>query len=156
MVDEVELKKARFYALKLINFRPRTIEELTDRLKEKGFSALTLTQVVEEFTKKGLLDDAKFSKLWVDSRMASKPKGAMLLKKELQSKGVDEQVIDEVISKATKGSNEYDIVKQLADARMRYLSGLDKITAKRRLFGFLKRRGFSTETVMKVLKEVIK
>jgi SOS response regulatory protein OraA/RecX len=37
---------------------------------------------------------------------------------------------------------------------MASLRGLDKATAKRRLFGYLKRRGFGFETIMKVVNEI--
>ena len=62
----------------------------------------------------------------------------------------------ELLEETKKDYNEYEVVKKLADGRMVHLGGLDKITAKRRLFGFLKRRGFSTEIIMKVISEANK
>ena len=154
MSEEAELKKARFYALKVINFRPRSVEELTDKLKEKGFSSDTITEVVLEFKKKGLLDDSKFSRLWINSRMASNPKGEIVLKEELKAKGVKEEVIEELIKETKKDYNEYEVVKNLAGQRMQALKDLPKTTAKRRLYGFLQRRGFAFEVIRKVLKEM--
>ncbi|MCM8781897.1 MAG: recombination regulator RecX [Candidatus Omnitrophica bacterium] len=150
-----ELKKAKIYALRVVNFRPRSAKELTNKLKEKNFSDNIIAEVISEFKKKGFLNDAKFSRLWINSRMASKPKGEALLKRELMEKGVTNDVINEVIEEAKSEYSEYEIVKNLADQRMERLRDLDKRTAKRRLFGFLKRRGFNFETIMKVLNEVV-
>ena len=153
MNNEDELKKAKFYALKAINFRPRSVEELTERLKNRGFMDETIKQVISEFKGKGLLDDMKFSKLWVDDRMASKPKGPALLKRELKSKGVKRELIEKIIEDTKKDYDEYEVVKRLADARMEHLKGLNETTAKRRLFGFLKRRGFAFDIIMKVMEQ---
>jgi SOS response regulatory protein OraA/RecX len=35
------------------------------------------------------------------------------------------------------------------------MAGLDKQAAKRRLFGFLKRRGFDLDVIMKVVREAL-
>jgi len=153
-VDDSELKKARFYALKSTDLKPRSIEELREKLNKKGFPDAVITEVLAEFTKKGLLDDSKFSRLWVENRMYSNPKGEPVLRRELKAKGVEEQVIDKAIQAIKKSYNEYDTVKNLADARMASLKGLDKTTARRRLFGYLKRRGFGFETIMKVVNEI--
>jgi regulatory protein len=82
-VDDAELKKARFYALKSTNLKPRSIEELKEKLSKKGFTGAVITEVLVEFTKKGMLDDSKFSRLWVESRMYSNPKGEPVLRQEL-------------------------------------------------------------------------
>ena len=152
-MDEAELKKARFYALKVINFRPRSIGELKDKLKEKGFPDNITIEVLAEFSKKGLLNDVKFSKLWVNSRLHSNPKGNLALKRELKEKGIEDNIINKVIAESREEKSEYETAKGLADSRMNSMADLDKKTAKRRLFGYLKRRGFDFEVIMKVLDE---
>jgi regulatory protein len=154
LMDEAELKKAKVYALKATNLRPRSVEELKDKLKQKGFSDAIIAQVVGDFTKTGLINDAKFSKLWVSSRMASNPKGEVVLRRELKDKGVAEDAIEAAINEARKDKSEEEIVSQLAQARISQLTGLDKKTARRRLFGYLKRRGFSFNAIMKVVNEI--
>ncbi|MBI4335193.1 MAG: regulatory protein RecX [Candidatus Omnitrophica bacterium] len=152
--DEV-LKKAMFYGLKITNLRPRSAQELREKLHDKGFADNVIEEVVAEFSKKGLLNDLKFSKLWVESRMASNPKGETLLREELQKKGVERQVIDNALRDFKSEGSEYEIVKKLADARLAALRGLDLKTAKRRLFGYLRRRGFTFETIMRVIDEAM-
>jgi regulatory protein len=152
--NEAELKKARVYALKVSNFRPRSAGELKEKLRDKGFSQETADAVISEFAKKGILNDFKFAKLWVESRLHSNPKGAFLLRRELSQKGVEDEVIDQAVRDAAGERSEYETVKTLAESRMAALRGLDAATVKRRLFGYLKRRGFETETIIRVIKEI--
>ncbi len=154
MIDEAELKKARFYALKVFNLRPRSTEELREKLLGRGFAQEVIDGVVTEFVKKGFLNDSKFSKLWVESRMTSNPKGAFLLKRELKEKGVKDEIIDQAIKESAGGHNEYEVVKTLAESRMAALKGLNAAAVKRRLFGYLRRRGFAVETIMRVIREL--
>jgi len=154
VIDDTELKKARFYALKVTNLRPRSVEEISNKLKEKGFPEDIIAQVISEFAKQGLLNDTKFSKLWVDSRMAFNPKGEKILRRELKKKGISDNDIEDALLESKKEYNEYEVVKKLADARMPSLKGLDKTTAKRRLLGYLQRRGFNFDTIMEVMREL--
>jgi len=155
MTDEAALKKARFYVLKVLNARPRSVEELTAKLREKGYPEEITAQVIGECAKKGLLDDVKFAKLWVQGRMASRPKGGAVLRRELEEKGVKEDVIEKVVAGVAKEYDEYEVAKGLAGQRIDRLKGLNKTTAKRRLFGFLRRRGFSFDTIIKVMDELL-
>ena len=154
-MDDAELKKARFYALKVLNARPRSVEELAAKLSQKGYPEEIRAQVIGECTKKGLLDDVKFAKLWVQGRMASRPKGGAVLRRELEEKGVKEDVIEKVVAGVAKEYDEYEVAKGLAGQRIDRLKGLNKTTAKRRLFGFLRRRGFSFDTIIKVMDELL-
>ena len=61
---------------------------------------------------KDLVNDAKFSKLWVESRMSSRPKGHSVLKRELRAKGVKEQIIEQALKESDKEYNEYEVVKK--------------------------------------------
>ncbi|MEI8175956.1 MAG: regulatory protein RecX [Candidatus Omnitrophota bacterium] len=152
-MDENEVKKARFYALKVMNFRPRSVLELRDKLADKGFSPATIEAVTTEFGKKGLLDDTKFARVWIDSRMASNPKGESVLRRELKRKGVAEGVTERILADVNKETSEYDTVKRLAHERMNVLRKVDADTGKRRLFSYLKRRGFGSDTIMRVMHE---
>lgn len=147
-------RKAKDYAHLLLKFRMRSVRELEERLKKKGFDEELICKVVEDFKAKGLLDDAKFAKLWSEERMWLKPKGKKLLRQELKEKGVRELDINRALEDVQTGYNEYEVAKDLALKRANVLRRLDKRTAKRRLYGYLERRGFSYEVINKVVSEV--
>jgi len=150
-----ELKKAKEYALLLLKFRPRSVGEIKEKLKRRGLGECVISAVVEDFKRRGLLDDAVFAKAWVRDRMSLKPQGRLKLKMELKAKGVEPAYIDEALEEASE-TDEYEIARNLAKRRAWHSGRMDKPTLERRLLGFLRRRGFSYDIVNKVVKEVTK
>jgi len=87
--------------------------------------------------------------------MLLKPMGKFRLRQELKNKGISEFDIDDAISAAMDGFDEYEAAKTLAQKRLKSITGPDKIAIKRRLSGFLQRRGFSYEIAAKVVRETV-
>jgi len=58
--------------------------------------------------------------------------------------------------KALNVRPEESVMVGLAQKRLKQLKGLDKDTVRRRLSGYLQRRGFVFELITKVLKELVK
>lgn len=154
MPDNSErLKKAREYAFLLLKFRPRSISEFREKLARRNFSQEIIDELVSDFVKRGLLDDAKFTKLWIEDRQHLKPAGKLKLKAELAAKGIAQADIDEAIRVLTPEAGEYGSALNLAKKRVGRLGNLDKQTIKRRLYGYLERRGFSYDVIGRAVRE---
>lgn len=149
------MRKARTYAFLLLRYRPRSIAEFKEKLNKHGFGKDVIDEVTEDFKKRGLLDDAKFAKMWIENRINLKPTGKARLKQELKEKGVSEFDVDDAIS-ATSGFDESASATELAIKKASQLKGLDEVTIKRRLYGYLQRRGFSFDIVSKAVREAMK
>ena len=150
-----ELKNAKKYALLLLKFRPRSINEFRGKLKRHGFQEDVIEELVNDFKNRGLLDDAKFAELWAFDRANLKSIGKIKLEAELEAKGLDKIDIEKGLSVLAREVDEYDSARALAEKRTSRLAGLDKITKKRRLFAFLQRHGFSSDVSVKVTKEMV-
>ena len=146
--------KARAQALLLLKFRPRSESELRDRLLRKRFDPALVDSLLEEFKKRDLVNDVKFAKYFAASGMAAKPVGPRVLVSRLKSKGISSEVAVSAVQEAAGGVDEFETARELALSRVSHLKGLTKEAAQRRLFGFLGRRGFSSEVVYKVVREV--
>ena len=151
-----DFKKAREYAYRLFKFRLRSISEFRGRLSKRGFGEDVISGLVDDFKRRGLLDDIKFAKAWVTDRARLKPMGRLRIRMELEAKGIDRECIERVFDETAPEADEYEIAKTLAQRRTRHSGRLDRLTLQRRLLGFLKRRGFSYDVVNKVVKEVTK
>lgn len=145
-----EEERARAYLVKLFKYRPRSRYEVLTRLQQKGFSKEIIQSVLEQVERAGILDDAKFAQLWVEDRLARRPRSRRLLEHELRAKGVAPEYIQRAIARA--GFDEEAIARQLIAERLPRLRSLDEATRLRRLAGFLRRRGFSEQTIYSVLK----
>ncbi len=144
----------RDYALRLLAIRPRSVREMRDRLARKGYQRPENEAVISDLSELGLLDDGKFAAQWVESRMALKPMGPSRLRAELLAKGVDRETVESTLAKYRNESDDRDAALLLARKKMRSLRGLAPEVARRRLAGFLGRRGFAAGTVSRVLKEM--
>ena len=149
------MKDAREAALRLLKFRPRSETELKRRLRGKGFGEEAIQPILEELRRKGLLDDAKFAQLFATQQVLSKPVGHRLILSRLRAKGVDPHLAEQVVEAATQGQDELELARQVASKRIASLKDLPREAARRRLFGFLSRRGFSTDLVMRVVRETL-
>ncbi len=67
--------------------------------KEEERSQVVIDVVIEALKKKGLLNDLEFAKAWVEARRKSKQKGIRAIKAELFQKGIDKEIIEEVVSR---------------------------------------------------------
>lgn len=149
-----DLDVTRQHALRLIKFRPRAENELRQRLLRKRFAPSTIDLLLAEFKRKDLINDAKFAKLFANQQMSVKPMGRRALLSRLKAKGVSFDLAARATEEATAERPEGEVARELALSRVSSLKGLDRQTAQRRLFGFLSRRGFSSDVVVKVVKEI--
>ncbi len=149
-----EVKKAKDYAFKLLSYRPRSIKEIRNRLKKKDYSSKVILEVVKSLKRLKFLNDKEFARMWVESRIKTRPMGRYRLQQELIQKGIDRDLIEETLS-SYREEEEIELAKELAQRKLkRSYQNLDEVTTKRRLYGFLQRRGFSYDTIQEVMKEL--
>lgn len=127
---------------------------MAQRLKQKGHRGFIIARVIDELEEKKFLDDRAFAKLWIGDRITLKPTGKSLLVRELKSKGVADAVIEEAFDEFRGAYDEYEIANPLALRKAERLKGIDEEKAKKRLLDFLSRRGFSYNTIWRILKEI--
>ena len=144
------------YALRLLELRGRSVREIRDKLKSKAVSSQDIDSVVSELLSLGLLDDEKFARDWIENRQHFRPTGVVRLRQELFAKGIDREIVDQAVREYKNNANEYPAALDLAKRKMKLYRKLDADTARRRLAGFLARRGYEASVVSKVLKELLK
>jgi regulatory protein len=108
--------------------------------------------VVSHLREIGLIDDLNYARLWVRSRVKTNPRGALLLRKELRTKGVAADVIEKALEEFKEAYDEIELLSRLAESRARKLTHLDRRTRQRRLFNYLLRRGFPIDEVRSITR----
>lgn len=147
--------KARESALLLLSFRPRTARELRRRLVQKDFPEAVAEACVAELLEKGLVDDSSFAESFVRDRVRFKPRGSRRLAQELRAKGVDAETAQEAIGEVMEREeiSDLDLAREVV-AKWARRAGEDPHDSRRRLYGFLARRGFGAETIREVMEEI--
>ena len=150
---EEVLVNAKKDAFRLLSFRARSTSELRDRLLRKKYSSGRVEETLSFCSKSGFLDDEKFAKLYAVSRMQSRPTGKRMMQFELRGKGISEAVAQRALG-SIEDFDEKEIALEAASRRHRLMKGVSEQTSKARIYGFLKRRGFSQESVSYVLTKL--
>ena len=154
--EEVE-QQAVDRALNYLSYRPRSREEVRRYLRRKETPPETIEAALARLDRLDLINDHSFASFWVESREQFSPRGARALKNELRMKGVEREVVEEMID------DEKDEERALRAGRKKALPlvripGMDFATFRSRLGSFLQRRGFgyevSTRTIRALWKEL--
>ena len=152
-----EIQKATDAALLLLEVRARAKREIETRLSQKGYEEDVIALVIAKLIRLGLLDDAQFAAQWVEAKTrvgGSRPVGRRRLSSELYAKGVAKDQIAEAVEIVTN-DDELALARAAASKKVRIVpTDRDLLQAERRkLMGFLQRRGFGWETVKQVTRE---
>jgi regulatory protein len=137
-------------AANYLSYRPRSESELKERLARRNFDADSITAVLALLKEQNLVDDLTFAQFWRDSRQSSRPISQQLTRLELRQKGVAEDIIDQVVDTV----NDDDSAYQAAMGKLRSLTQTDYPSFRRRLGGYLKRRGFSYGVINQTVRRI--
>lgn len=150
--ENKEFLKAKDYAYRLLSYRQRSTGEITQRLKAKGFSSKAIGKTVKYLSELDYLNDENFARAWIRTKMQTKPVGWPLLRYQLRQKGVADEVTEKVISDFAGRYEEIDVVRKLAASQRPRYKGLEPPKLKRRLYDYLRRRGFSQEAIRQAVE----
>ena len=140
-------------AIMSLSRREHSRAELVGKLKQKQFDGEIIISVLEELEERGYLDDRRFAQMWIERRTANHPRGRRMLARELEQKGVSAEVARETLAEHFPETDERGVLIGLIEKRRRISSVSDPQVFKRRLLGFLARRGFSYDDIRQVLAE---
>lgn len=138
-------------AVRFLAPRPRSSTEIRRHLRQKDIEDSLIDEALERLERLNYVNDLEFAQFWVRNRNQFKPRGARALRYELREKGIDNSIIDEVLSELDPLS----LARSAAESKMRSLRGKDEQTVRNKLGGYLTRRGFDYETVRTVIDEVL-
>lgn len=149
--QEDALESAYQRALLVLSYRPRSEKEVQRKLTEAGYDEAVRQAVIERLRSGGLVGDEQFAQAWVENRQAFRPRSKRMLTAELRQKGVG----DEAIEQALQGAVDDETMAYDAAARYaRKMAGADWETFRKRLSGYLGRKGFGYETISTVVRRV--
>lgn len=153
-INRDSFEKAKNYAFLLLKFRLRSERELNLRLKKKKFSEEIIKQVLAFLKDKEFINDKDFAKSWAEFRL-KKLSGLRKIKEELKIKGITEDIIDDQIAEIKKNYSEAEIVSKIVAQRQKKLKGIKAHNAKRRIYAYLLRRGFSPDVIIDALNREV-
>jgi regulatory protein len=137
-------------AYRLLAVRPRSEDEIRQRLQKRGFESDDRDKAIARLREQGLVDDDAFARYWKDNRQSFRPRSRRLTALELRRKGLASAAIEAVVSEIDDGENAY----RAAHGRARRLAGSDYQAFRRRLGEYLVRRGFDYDTIQQAVDKI--
>ena len=161
--QQSEFGKLYALALNYCLMRPHSEKEIRDYLwkktlnrklknrktgefyEKKGVSKVSAEQALQRLIEKGYVDDFKFAKFWIENRNQRKGSSIKKLKSELFSKGVSDEIIEQILASSKRNDSE-EIQKIIAKKAKKY-------TDEKKLVAYLARQGFSYDEIKRALSK---
>lgn len=138
-------------ALHFLGYRPRSSAEVRQNLTKRGIAADLIDQALTRLQRAGLVNDQQFARAWVENRNAFQPRSASALRLELRRKGLSDDNIQPILAEQV---DEQALALEAGRKYARRLEGLEWVEFRRKLGGFLARRGFSYDTLIPVVSKI--
>lgn len=154
---EVALAEALNAALSCLAYRPRSRTELLRHLRRKGHAEEPTCTAISRCEELGYINDRAFALSFVRDRIRFRPSGRRRLRSELGARGVGAEDAESALEEAFRefGVSERDLLRQSATRRARALQSAERSAARRRLSGYLLRRGFAGGDVRSIVDELL-
>jgi len=143
-------------ALNMLAFRARSSAELSRALVRKGEEKPNVDWAIERLLANGLLDDAAFAESFTRAKVLGARQSRRRVQQDLSRKGVARSVSDAAIETVfeEEGVDQRQIVEEAARKKLRSLRALDPAVRRRRLYGFLARRGYDADDIRAAMNAV--
>ncbi|MER6783838.1 recombination regulator RecX [Streptomyces sp. NPDC000658] len=147
-------ERARAICLRLLTGTPRTRKQLADALRKREIPDDVAEEVLSRFEEVGLINDSAFADAWVESRHHGRGLARRALARELRTKGVDSELIDEAVGRLDSEQEE-ETARELVARKLRSTRGLDRDKRLRRLAGMLARKGYPEGMALRVVRQAL-
>lgn len=136
--------------LSLLAMREHTRQELRFKLIQKGFSSEQASSAIDRLVAEGALDERRYTRAFIDSRLRKAPEGRSLLARRLQDKGVPRQIVDEILSEIFSDETfEAELILRAAAKLSRRYADADRLTIE------LRKKGFSPTAIRRALSNEV-
>ena len=140
------------YAYTLLAKRDYTESNLNEKLKKRGYPRSIALKVIRYLRGKEFLDDERFAFKYARLRLMSKPRGACLLDRELQKKGICRSLSKKVVLSVYRKNGEIKLAREVL--RRKIANSL--LADRKKAYRVLLRLGFKLDTILLAIKERFK
>lgn len=152
--DYDELCFGKYIAYSFLSFKPRSEREVYRKLKANKISENSIKKIISQFTELKYIDDRAYAKLYIESRLNSKPAGRRLIKLKLAGKGIETETADNVMNEIYNEAEEFSSAIKLTEKYAKKLKSMNDFERRKKCFSYLISRGFDFDTANNVLNEL--
>lgn len=150
-------ESAHSYGLRLLAMRAYSVRDLGRKLQRRGYHDEEVSETVASFTASGLLDDERFAGQYARSRIVNDSAAPRRVIQLLGRYGIPRGLAEQAVARTIEEEelDPADSAELLARKKAATLTGLDPAVARRRLYGYLARRGFDVDHIRGAVATVL-
>lgn len=149
-----EYAEAKRIVLRKLAAAPRSRAQLAEALAAKDISEQTANEVLDRMEEVGLVDDVAFAEMVVRSVQNSRGLAKRSVTEELRKRGVDDEIAADAVEHIDD-ERDRDSARELVARKLRTMSALEPEVQRRRLAGYLARRGYPAGIAFPVINEAL-
>ncbi len=151
--EPLTLERTYQYAVRLLTGRDYTVARIRQKLAAREVAKQEIEAVILRLQREGWLDDTRYAARFAEAALSSGRYYGGRLRLEMRRRGFTPDVVTETLAPLLAESDEISEVRSAAERRypgFSYSAASDR--DKRRVVGFLQRRGFGFSAIMRALR----
>ena len=144
--------EAYYLALKSINSRFKSEDEVRKMLKSKEYNSEIIEFVVDKLVKQGYLNDRVFAKLYINNQIVTTSRGPLRIKKDLLDKGVSNSIIDEELVEFNEDI-QLEKIDKFINKSIKSNHSRGGVILKSKIFNDLKTLGYDSSVINKIIND---
>ena len=153
IIKEEEIENVKEVAIKYISIRLRSIKEIEDYLKKKGYETSIIQAVKETLLQEGYLDDNRFAKAYIKDKFNLTSMGDYKIKINLIALGLSPSIIDNAMIEVIDTQQVEDKIKKQIEKDLKSNKKYQHQELKNKIYNHLVSAGFSKEKVISVINK---
>ncbi len=157
------LQRALELSFAFLNRRERTVGEVNLHLERKGVGAELIEQTIRALSEQGLLDDARFARLFVADKRELEQWGSERIRRGLLARGIERELAEAALAspgpdhdgrdhdREDRDREPSELDRALALLRRRYPSPPEVRRERERALRVLLRKGYESELALDAL-----
>ena len=142
-------------AVRALARRARSSAEIRVLLLRREAAKADIEAVLHRLRENGYLDDARFARAFVASRIENRLEGRARVRRDLAARRVRPDIAEEAVRRGFEEVNEAELLRQYLRRKVRADKPLDKPSAVQSLYRRLLRAGFRSDTIVGELKRLM-
>lgn len=150
--DYDEFNYGKSIAYKFLSYKPRSINEVKNKLTYKKISKITVGKIIEHLKKYDFVNDEIYAKMYLNEKIEKKGMGKSMIQFKMIDKGIDKEVISKVIDENYPEEKQVESGKKLLEKYLKKKSKTeDKFELKKKCYQYLFSRGYSYPVISQIL-----
>jgi regulatory protein len=149
--NTLNFREAKSLAVNYLSMKIHTEKEVLQKLHEEGFGSECAERVVSELKAIGYINNKLYAQKYIFDRSKLKPMSKKRIKQELLLKGIESEIIDEVLE--DWNVEDSAVAENLLKRKFgKYDLSDEKVLKK--AYMFLMHRGFSHDTIQEAVRNI--